>query len=159
MKSSENNIKKLDSAFDSLFNNHEIDYDIEAKVIASKLLSEIAEIADKKDMNRKTIAELIGTSASYLTQLYRGNKLLNFVTLAKLKDKLDLSIEIKIKENKYDSLDVDYNYQNLTTNISHGVKETSWSVFKNLSSDSNNQDAFTGGQETKLKIIKQQLTA
>ncbi|MFX0558672.1 hypothetical protein ACOCEA_17880 [Maribacter sp. CXY002] len=157
MKSSEKNIQNLETAFDSIFNNQEIDYDIEARIIASKLLSEISEITDKNNLNRKTIAELIGTSASYLTQLYRGNKLLNFVTLAKLKDKLNLSIEIKIKENGYDNLDTDFNYQNLTTDIEHGVKNTSWSIFKNLNPD--NQEAFTGGQKTSLKIIKQQLTA
>ncbi|MGS0524846.1 hypothetical protein ACU8V7_06260 [Zobellia nedashkovskayae] len=157
MKSSEKNIQNLETAFDSIFNNQEIDYDIEAKVIASKLLSEISEITDKNNLNRKMIAELIGTSASYLTQLYRGNKLLNFVTLAKLKDKLNLSVEIKIKENGYDNLDTDFNYQNLTTDIEYGVKNTSWSIFKNLNPD--NQEAFTGGQKTSLKIIKQQLTA
>ncbi|MGJ8735449.1 hypothetical protein [Zobellia laminariae] len=157
MKSSEKNIQNLETAFDSIFDNQEIDYDIEAKVIASKLLSEISEITDKNNLNRKMIAELIGTSASYLTQLYRGNKLLNFVTLAKLKDKLNLSVEIKIKENGYDNLDTDFNYQNLTTDIEYGVKNTSWSIFKNLNPD--NQEAFTGGQKTSLKIIKQQLTA
>ena len=141
MKSSEKNIQNLETAFDSLFNDNEIDYDIEAKIIASKLLSEISEITDKNNLNRKTIAELIGTSASYLTQLYRGNKLLNFVTLAKLKDKLNLSIEIKITENRYDNLETDFNYQNLTTNINHGAKNTRWAIFKNL--NHNNQETFT----------------
>ena len=42
MKSSEKNIQNLDLAFDSLFDNHEVDYDIEAKVLASKVLSEIS---------------------------------------------------------------------------------------------------------------------
>ncbi|MBA6313868.1 helix-turn-helix domain-containing protein [Cellulophaga baltica] len=157
MKSSENNIQNLDLAFDSLFNEKEVDYDIEAKVIASKLLSEIAEIADKNNMNRKTIAELIGTSASYLTQLYRGNKLLNFVTLAKLKDKLNLNIEIKISENNYDNSDSDFNYQNLRTTINNSDKRTNWSIFKNLKPDS--EEVFTGGPKSSMKIIKQQLTA
>ncbi|MBQ4915087.1 helix-turn-helix transcriptional regulator [Maribacter sp. MMG018] len=157
MKSSEKNIQNLDSAFDSLFDNHEIDYDIEAKVIASKVLSQISEIAEKKHMNRKTIAELIGTSASYLTQLYRGNKLLNFVTLAKLKDKLNLNIEIKIKENSYDNLDIDFNYQNLTTDIKHGNKKTNWGIYKNL--NPNNQEAFIGESKAPMRITKKQLTA
>ena len=85
MKSSEKNIQNLESSFDSLFDNYENDYENEAKILASKVLSEISEITDRKDLKRNNVADLIGTSASYLTQLYRGNKLLDFITLAKLK--------------------------------------------------------------------------
>ena len=118
MKSSEKNIQNLDLAFDSLFDNQEIDYEVEAKVLASKVLSEISTITDKKELNRKSVAKLIGTSASYLTQLYRGSKLLNFITLAKLKDKLDLDFEIKIKEKEYSNSDISFNYGNFTREIS-----------------------------------------
>lgn len=54
MKSSEKNIQNLDLAFDNLFDNHKVDYDIEAKILASKVLSEISIITDKKNLNRKS---------------------------------------------------------------------------------------------------------
>lgn len=157
MKSSEKNIQNLDLAFDSLFDNNEVDYDIEAKVLASKVLSEISIITDKKDLNRKSVAELIGTSASYLTQLYRGTKLLNFITLAKLKDKLDLDFEIRVKEKEYNDLDINFNYDNFTRKISNGSKEFSWSIYTNLKSE--DKDAWTDEVEKSMKIIKKQLTA
>lgn len=157
MKSSEKNIQNLDLAFDSLFDNNEVDYDIEAKVLASKVLSEISIITDKKDLNRRSVAELIGTSASYLTQLYRGTKLLNFITLAKLKDKLDLDFEIRVKEKEYNDLDINFNYDNFTRKISNGSKEFSWSIYTNLKSE--NKDAWTDEVEKSMKIIKKQLTA
>lgn len=157
MKSSEKNIQNLDAAFESLFENFENDYEKEAKIIASKILSEISEIADRKDLKRKNIANLIGTSASYLTQLYRGNKILNLVTLAKLKNKLNLNIEIIITENNYDNLNSDYCYQNLTKKVNVDGKKGDWIVLKNYISK--NEETFTSGNEKSMKIIKQQLTA
>ncbi|WP_108423006.1 helix-turn-helix domain-containing protein [Flagellimonas amoyensis] len=152
MKSSEKNIQNLDSAFDSLFDNHEVDYDIEAKVLASKILSEISIITTQKKIKRKALAELIGTSASYLTQLYRGTKLLNFTTLAKLKDKLDLDIEIKIKENNYDSLQSDSYYSSLTKEISHGAVKTKWFIYSKV--NKTNQETFTDIEVTKPSSVK-----
>lgn len=157
MKSSEKNIQNLDAAFESLFENFENDYEKEAKIIASKILSEISEIADRKDLKRKNIANLIGTSASYLTQLYRGNKILNLVTLAKLKNKLNLNIEIIITENNYDNLNSVYCYQNLTKKVNVDDKKGDWIVLKNYISK--NEETFTSGNEKSMKIIKQQLTA
>ena len=157
MKSSEKNIQNLDSAFDNLFKDFENDYETEAKVLASKMLSEIGAIADKKDLKRKNLAELIGTSASYLTQLYRGSKLLNFITLAKLKKKLDLNIEIKITENSYNETNVDFNFKNLKKEGSVGEKKTNWEILRNL--NPNNGEAFLGGEKSSMKIIKKQLTA
>jgi transcriptional regulator with XRE-family HTH domain len=157
MKSSEKNIQNLDSAFESLFENFENDYENEAKIIASKILSGISEITDKKDLKRKDIADLIGTSASYLTQLYRGNKILNLVTLAKLKNKLNLNIELKITEKKYDNLNSDYDYQNLIKKVNIDGKIRDWTVLKNLISK--NEETFTSGNKKSMTIIKQQLTA
>lgn len=157
MKSSEKNIENLDAAFESLFENFENDYENEAKIIASKILSGISEIADKNDLKRKNIADLIGTSASYLTQLYRGSKILNLVTLAKLKDKLNLNIEIKITENNYENLNNDYNYQNLTKKVNVEGKNRDWIILKNLISE--DSETFTSGNKKSMRIIKQQLTA
>lgn len=157
MKSPEKNIQNLDLAFDSLFDNHKVDYDIEAKVLASKVLSEISTITDNKNLNRKSVAELIGTSASYLTQLYRGTKLLNFITLAKLKDKLDLDFEIKVKEKEYGNSEISFNYGNYTREISNGSKDFNWSIYTKLKSE--NKETWTDEVKKSTKVIKKQLTA
>jgi hypothetical protein len=157
MKSSEKNIKNLDLAFDSLFDSFENDYENDAKVIASKILSDISVITDKKDLNRKDVAALIGTSASYMTQLYRGSKILNFITLAKLKNKLNLKIEVKITENDYDESCDSFNYQNIVKEVNEGSVPKKWVVLKNRRYASD--DDFSGSIGKPLKLIKQQLTA
>ena len=157
MKSLEKNIQNLDSAFDSLFDNFENDYENEAKIIASKILSEISEVADKKDLNRKNIADLIGTSASYLTQLYRGNKILNLITLAKLKKKLNLNIDIKITSNDYDLISNEFNYKSYSKEVNVGGLTKNWLVLSNLLSD--DHDRFLRSNKTSINSAKQQLTA
>lgn len=101
MKSSEKKYSEIENAFENLFNENSNDFEIDAKVMASRFLNDVKDIAEYKKINRKELAELIGTSPSYLTQLYRGNKLMNLVTIAKIKKVLDLDIEIKITNNYY----------------------------------------------------------
>lgn len=104
MKSSDKTMKNIENSFNELFefeDNKDL-IDVKAHVLASKFLSEILEVADKKKLNRKQLAEKIGTSASYLTQLFRGNKLINLTTIAKLQEKLDIEFEVTIKnKNKF----------------------------------------------------------
>lgn len=156
MKSLENKIQDIDFAFDSLFKNIEEDYDNEAKVIASKILSEVDFIIDKKKLTRKKVAELIGTSASYLTQIYRGNKLLNFTTLAKLKKKLDFNIEIKVTENSYSKSNSNFNYKNYLSKTPPSGSNENWQCFRSFGQEIKEPIKDQG---CKFNEVKQQLTA
>jgi len=92
-------LKEIQNEFDNIFNfeNNEDKWEVEAKVIASKFLSIIQKEIDKNNGNRKELAEAIGTSASYITQLFRGNKFPNFLTLAKIKDVLNIEFNISLE--------------------------------------------------------------
>lgn len=98
MKSSEKKNKTNDIVFDDIFffENEEDQIEIDAKVLMAKFLSEVQSIADDKNLKRKELASLIGTSASYLTQLFRGHKLMNFITAAKLQRALDVEFDISL---------------------------------------------------------------
>jgi transcriptional regulator with XRE-family HTH domain len=89
----------MHNEFDSIFNfeNKEDKWEVEAKILASKFLSIIQKELDKNDGNRKELAESIGTSASYITQLFRGNKYPNFLTLAKIKEVLNIDFSIALE--------------------------------------------------------------
>ena len=92
-------LKEMHNEFDSIFNfeNKEDKWEVEAKILASKFLSIIQKELDKNDGNRKELAESIGTSASYITQLFRGNKYPNFLTLAKIKEVLNIDFSIALE--------------------------------------------------------------
>jgi len=65
-------------------------------MLMAKFLSEIEQQQKLKDIDRKTLAALIGTSPSYLTQVFRGDKPLNFKTLAKIQAVLNIRFEVSV---------------------------------------------------------------
>lgn len=66
-------------------------------------LSEAQKVLDRKGWTQKRLAEEIGTSASYLTQLLRGDKLLNLKTIAKIETALHIQFELITVEMNGDS--------------------------------------------------------
>lgn len=66
----------------------------EAQLIMFRFLSEIQKFQDLHGMKRGDLAKAIGTSASYLTQVFRGDKPLNFLTLAKIQRVLQMRFEV-----------------------------------------------------------------
>jgi transcriptional regulator with XRE-family HTH domain len=66
----------------------------EAQMLMFKFLAETQKYQDIQGVNRKSLAQKIKTSASYLTQLFRGDKPLNFITLAKFQKSLGIKYKI-----------------------------------------------------------------
>jgi transcriptional regulator with XRE-family HTH domain len=61
-----------------------------------RFLSEIDKITNERGINRKELAKLAGTSASYVTQLYQGKKIINLQMLTRIKKALDVDFKIEI---------------------------------------------------------------
>lgn len=137
-------LKQIKEKFNSLLTERDEEEGIEhdAVLLMAGFLSEIERIQTQRSINRKTLAGLIKTSASYLTQVFRGDKPLNFDTIAKIQRKLDLRFEIRaypkygfVEENKVETpiiqvnLSVNFlvNYDNDNVS-SFGEKFTSHSI-------------------------------
>lgn len=69
----------------------------EAQMLAFRFLSEIERYQELRGMNKKELALKIGKSPSYITQLFRGSKPLNFDTLAKMQRALNIQFNITAK--------------------------------------------------------------
>ncbi len=63
------------------FKNKEEELEHEAKMIMFRFLSELDKVFAEKPIRKKDLAAAIKTSASFITQLYQGNKLVNLLTL------------------------------------------------------------------------------
>lgn len=87
--------------FENLFSfkNKEEELEHEAKMIMFRFLSELDKLFAEKPIRKKELAEAINTSASFVTQLYRGDKLVNLLILAKIQEAYNLTFEIKAKFN------------------------------------------------------------
>jgi transcriptional regulator with XRE-family HTH domain len=70
--------------------------EVDSLLLMSGFLSEIEAAMVKKKITRKTLAQLIGTSPSYLTQVFRGDKPLNFMTLAKMQKALNVGFVTRL---------------------------------------------------------------
>ena len=114
-----------------------------ATMLMFKFLSEVEDVTKNNNIARKKLAELIGTSASNVTQLFRGNRLINLLTLAKLERVLDIEFEVnraKKTEGKTENLD--------TINLFSINSGDTFSVLTSSFGDAYLDKAFEGGQKT-----------
>ena len=93
----------MNEIFEKLLeNDKEFDLPFETKMVMYRFLSEIDKLAEEMDFNKKQLAEKIGTSASFITQLFKGNKILNLETIAKFQHAFDVVFEVKVRpRNEY----------------------------------------------------------
>jgi transcriptional regulator with XRE-family HTH domain len=69
--------------------------DTKAYDLMGQYLTQIEQVLDQQSMTQKDLANKIGTSASYISQFFNFNKLINFKTLAKIELALDINFELK----------------------------------------------------------------
>jgi len=67
----------------------------ETRMIMYRFLSEIERLSDERAITRKQLAKLIGTSPSYITQLFKGKKIINLETIAKMQEVFDVAFRIQ----------------------------------------------------------------
>lgn len=96
MNTKSNNMDHIKQAFDELFNNRTPEQELEsdAKLIMFRFIDIVERKREKLGWSRKELAKKVGTSASYITQLMRGDKLINMLTLAKMQRALNIKFDI-----------------------------------------------------------------
>src|SRR5687768_12903058 len=79
------------------FSNDKDRIEHNAQMISYRILSEVERVCDAKLIKKKDLAVLVGTSKSYITQLFRGTKQVNMQILARFEETLGISFEINSK--------------------------------------------------------------
>jgi transcriptional regulator with XRE-family HTH domain len=82
------------------FKNEKEEIEHNAQMISYRILSEVEKICDDRKIKKKDLAELVGTSKSYITQLFNGSKSINTDIMAKFEKALHVSFEIRLKLNQ-----------------------------------------------------------
>ena len=72
--------------------NEQIEFD--AMGIQLAFLFKIQDIMDKKGISRSDLAEKMGTSRAFITQLFGARRFINMKTIAKLQRILEVKVEI-----------------------------------------------------------------
>ena len=94
-------LKEFEDIF--TFKSEEEEIEHERQMIMFRFLSEVERVyidqTGERKLNKKKLAEKIGKTPSFITQLFNGNKNLNFDILAKFQKVLDVKFEIKARES------------------------------------------------------------
>lgn len=92
--------KEIQDSFDQLSDqlSEQDKLENDANLLMFRFLSIIEDKCEALGLNRKQLAQKVGTSPSYITQLFQGDKLVNMITLAKFQKALNL--EFKVIEKK-----------------------------------------------------------
>lgn len=92
---------KVAPEFEDIFTFETSEEKIEhrAQMISYRILSEIEKLCEEKNIKRKELAAMVSTSASYITQLFRGDKQVNTHILARFEEALDILFEVYLKRN------------------------------------------------------------
>jgi transcriptional regulator with XRE-family HTH domain len=93
------NVNEIKEEFRNLLTEETEDEATErdAYLLMAGYLSEIERIQQSREITRRELAEKIKTSASYLTQVFRGDKPLNFITVAKIRKALKIRFDVTAK--------------------------------------------------------------
>jgi transcriptional regulator with XRE-family HTH domain len=99
---------EVEKEFEDLFefDSKEENYNHEARMIMFRFLGEIERHTGQKRGLKNQLAQIVGKSKSFISQLFRGDKMINLYNLAKIQDGLGIKFRITaIPEN-----DFIYNY-------------------------------------------------
>lgn len=66
-----------------------------AAMLSFGFLSEVAHLTKARGLTRRALAQAVGTTPSYITQLYRGDRLLNLTMAARFERALGVQFHIK----------------------------------------------------------------
>jgi transcriptional regulator with XRE-family HTH domain len=126
------NSKSIKKEFQALFEQSpEERIEHRAQILSYIFLSEAEKAMERKGWNKKQLADEIGTSASYLTQLFRGDRLLNFKTIAKIEHAFSLEYQISETANnastkEYSRFFVTQDEVNLNTSKVNSQDKDKW---------------------------------
>lgn len=120
-------VEKIKHTLNSISEEDKID--ITASVLMLYFMAEVENIQKIKGIDRKTLANMIGTSPSYLTQIFSGNKPLNFKTLAKIQKALNIRFEVKTVD--LSSFDIENNKRLKNTDTKINQEEKDWMSVEN----------------------------
>ena len=79
--------------------SNDFDLEFETEMIQLRFMSEVERLMEEKHISKTKLAKLIGTSASFITQLFQGNKKLNLETIAKFQYALNYKFQIDAQKD------------------------------------------------------------
>lgn len=131
MNTKSKNPIKFKEAFDALFNGFSEEEKLKSdeRLLMFRLLDIVERKREEYGWSRKELAQAVGTSASYITQLMRGDKLVNIPILAKFQKALNFEYVISEKSDYIEET------KEISTPYADVAGVWCWKPFKNAKAD------------------------
>lgn len=102
MKSNKALLKAIEDELNDVFSFSSDDEKIqfEAEMIHLNTMKSIERLMKAKNMQKKDLAKSLSISQSYITQLFTGDKLINFKMLAKIQRVFNITFNMDVTENE-----------------------------------------------------------
>lgn len=93
---------KVSPEFEQLFAFSTADEKLEhrAQMISFRILSEVEKICEERNIKMKDLAKMVNTSASYITQLFRGNKQVNTAFMARFEEAMNMIFTFSLHKER-----------------------------------------------------------
>jgi ribosome-binding protein aMBF1 (putative translation factor) len=91
---------ELDHLFGKRSEKAQLEADTDALMF--RFLSIVDRVMESNGITKRTLAQRIGTSPAYVTQLFRGHKTINLETLAKMERALGIQFSVSLGEKAYE---------------------------------------------------------
>lgn len=93
--------EEIKAAFGGLFTNRTEEQHRQdaAQLLSFRFLSEVERLMTERDLTKRQLASSVGTSASYITQLFRGDRLVNIDMLARFEQVLGIQFVTRAGES------------------------------------------------------------
>ncbi len=98
--------------------------ELETLMLMTGFLSGVEKVCEERGLLKKDLASMIGTSASYVTQLFRGHKIINLETIAKIMLALDIRFDISVS-NPNNNVELTGENRTINPGTTHNVAERS----------------------------------
>lgn len=119
------NTQELDNLFGKRSPEAQLEADTSALMFS--FLAIIDRLMEERKMSKKALAAEIGTSAAYITQLFRGHKMINLETIVKMQTALGIKFDVKLE-----GAGVDVRKRNEKAFLEESVSEFEKPDFDNL---------------------------
>jgi ribosome-binding protein aMBF1 (putative translation factor) len=92
--------KNIIDQFDELLThkNEEEQLEHDAQMLAFQFLTKVDKVMEEKGISKKDLAQKVGTSASFITQMFRGDRKPNWTILARMQRELGLTFKVTTQE-------------------------------------------------------------
>jgi len=157
--SSKTSEESIQDSFKNLFENKSYDDEREHRkhMIMFRCLAQVEKLMEDEKITKRDLATLINTSASYITQVFNGNKVINLDFLARVEIAFDKKFFFDLSDENSSNVNFQFDEIELLNRLNQLNKNQGcWTIFKKDDGDVYNTNTPIEW-EGETKVLKRKI--